>query len=148
MGTILERMGTFVNYYLSTVSSMLTYRIEDVHELNKLLLEFNENRYFKNFQDRRKIYSLTQHIMIIFDINNMYPSVNNKEGIKTARKKITYFRNTKENMKHCKKWVSTDCIVEALKLCLHHNFSKFNKKYFIQPDGSTMRPEFGCALQI
>ena len=32
--------------------------------------------------------------------------------------------------------------MEALRLCLHHHFSKFNKQYFIQP---AMGPEFGCA---
>ena len=39
----------------------------------------------------------------------------------------------------------TDCIFEALKLCLESNNSDFNNKHFLQTDGTTQDPHMCCS---
>ena len=39
----------------------------------------------------------------------------------------------------------TDCIIEALKLCLESNNSVFNNKHFLQTNGTAQGPHMSCS---
>ena len=66
----------------------------------------------------------------------MFPSIDNEMGIDAIRKIL----NTRE-----KKSPSTDCIVEALEVCLKYNNSIFDGKHLIQTNGTAMGAANSCS---
>ena len=69
--------------------------------------------------------------MVSFDIINMFPSIDNISGTQTVK-------NVLENRSD--QFPTTDCISEALKLCLQYNNSIFNNKFYLQMDGTAQGP--------
>ena len=62
-------------------------------------------------------------VLVSFEVVNMFLSIENESGIK-AVKKVLNDRESKNS--------PTECILEALRLCLECNNSAFNDKNFIQ----------------
>ena len=80
---------------------------------------------------------LPQNLLLVsFDVVNMFPNINNEFGINYV-KQILEERETKTP--------PTQCIIEALTICLECNNSIFNNKYFLQVDGTAQGPHMACS---
>ena len=75
-------------------------------------------------------------VLVSFDVVNMFPSIDNESGTK-AVKKVLNDRGSKNP--------PTECILEALRLCLECNNSVFNDKNFTQTDGVAQGPHMSCS---
>ena len=75
-------------------------------------------------------------VLVSFNVANIFPSIDNESGIKAVKKVL----NDRES-----KNPPTECILEALILCLECNNSVFNDKNFIQTDGTAQGPHMPCA---
>ena len=80
---------------------------------------------------------LTEKCMLVrFDIVNMFPSIDN-ESVLQALKNALEARE--------EQFPPTLCIIEALELCLKCNNSIFNKRHFLQNDGTDQGPHMSCS---
>ena len=66
----------------------------------------------------------------------MFPNIDNNLGIKA----VTGALNSRDVQNP-----STECIVEAVKICLEHNNSHFQDKHFLQARGTAMGPKNACS---
>ena len=78
-------------------------------------------------------------VLVSFDTVNMFPSIDKESGIKAFK---TVFNNRES--KHS----STECILEALRLCLECNNSVFDDKKFIQTNGTAQGPHMSCSYSV
>ena len=67
-----------------------------------------------------------ESVLVSFDIINVFPSIDNKMGINSVKKVL--------DESACKD-PPTQCVIEALGLCLSCNNSEFNNTNYIQADG-------------
>ena len=75
-------------------------------------------------------------ILVSFDIVNMFSSIDNQSGLQAVKNALEARQ---------KQFPPTDCIIEALKLCLESNNSVFNNKHFLQIDGTDQGPHMSCS---
>ena len=71
-----------------------------------------------------------------FDIINMFPSIDNISGLKSVKKVL----ESRSNQFH-----PSNCIIEALQLCLESNNSIFNNRHYLQSDGTAQGPHMSCS---
>ena len=71
---------------------------------------------------------LTENCMLVsFDIVNMFPSIENESGLQAVKNAL----EAREEQ-----FPPTLCLIEAPELCIKCNHSIFNKKHFLQNDGT------------
>ena len=75
-------------------------------------------------------------MLVSFDIINMFPSIDNISGIQAVKNVLA---------NRSDQFPPTDCIIEALKLCLESNNSIFNNKFYLQIDGTAQGPHMSCS---
>ena len=75
-------------------------------------------------------------VLVSFDVVNMFPSIDNVSGMKAVENVLESRIN---------KTPPTDCILEALKLCLECNNSVFDDRFFLQTDGTAQGPHMSCS---
>ena len=75
-------------------------------------------------------------ILVSLDIENMFPSIDNKRGIETIRKRL----EKEDNFP-----LPTDCIIEALEIILTCNNSKFNGINYLQKNGTATGSKNSCS---
>ena len=75
-------------------------------------------------------------VPVSFNVVNMFPSTDNESGIKAVKKVL----NDRES-----KNPPTECILQALQLCVECNNSVFNDKNFIETDGTAQGPHMSCS---
>ena len=68
-------------------------------------------------------------LLVSWDIEAMYPSIDNKLGLEACRDALS----SRSEMKP-----STECILEAIKITLECKNSTFNVKHYLQIDGTAM----------
>ena len=66
-------------------------------------------------------------VLISFDVVNMFFNIDNKSSLLSVEEALT---NSNFDVD------STQCIVDALEICLTCNNSKFNHQHFLQTDGT------------
>jgi len=66
----------------------------------------------------------------------MFPNIDNDLGLRAVREAL----ETRSN-----EVPSTDCIVEAVEICLISNNSQFNNNHFVQKHGTAMGPKNACS---
>ena len=76
------------------------------------------------------------YVLVSFNVVNMFTSIDNEAGIKADKKVL----NNKES-----KNPPTECILEALRICLQCSNSVFNDKNFIQTDDTAHGPHMSCS---
>ena len=80
---------------------------------------------------------LTSNCMLVnFDIVNMFLSIDNESGLQAVKNTL----DTRDEQ-----FPPTCCIIKALELCLKCNNSIFNKKHFLQNDGTAQDPHMSCS---
>ena len=67
---------------------------------------------------------------------NMFPNIDNKSGLLSVNEALTDINFDVD---------STQCIEDALKICLTCSNSKFNHQHFLQIDGTTQGPHVSCS---
>ena len=75
-------------------------------------------------------------MLVSFDLVNMFPSIDNESGLEAVK-------NALES--RVEQFPPTLCITEALELRLKCNNSIFNKKHFLQNDGTAQGPHMFCS---
>ena len=75
-------------------------------------------------------------VLVSFDVVNMFPSIDNVLGLE-AVSEILHNRESD--------FPPTECILDALKLCLECNNSVFNNRFYLQVDGTAMGPHMCCS---
>ena len=66
----------------------------------------------------------------------MFPNIDNKLGISAVRKALD---------SRSIKFPSTECIVDAIEICLQTNNCQFSGKNFVQKHGTAMGPKNACS---
>ena len=75
-------------------------------------------------------------ILVSFDIINMFPNIDNNLGLYSVKKYLDL----------CSKNIPpTNCLLEALELCLSCNNSIFNNENYLQTDGTAQGPHMSCS---
>ena len=75
-------------------------------------------------------------ILVSFDIVNMFPNIDNERGLKTLQ--------TAYNKRIVQK-PSTQCLMEALEICLYNNNSVFNNTNLLQTNGTATGAPNSCS---
>ena len=81
---------------------------------------------------------IPEHVILVtWDIEAMYPSIDNKIGLQPCRKIL----DSREVLKP-----STDCLLDAIKIIRDNNNSTFNNTHYLQTDGTAMGPKMHAAM--
>ena len=75
-------------------------------------------------------------MLVSFDAVNMVPSIDNRSGLESVKSILIANEFDID---------STQCIVEALEICLTCNSSKSNDQNFLQTDGTFQGPHMPCS---
>ena len=75
-------------------------------------------------------------ILVSFDVVNMFPNMDNKSGLLSVKEALTDSNFDVD---------STQCIVDALEICLTCNNSRFNHQHFLQTDGTAQGSHMSCS---
>ena len=75
-------------------------------------------------------------ILVSFDIGNMFPSIDNNVKIASVREYL--------DEKECK-YLSTDCVDEALELCISSNNSVVSNSNYLQTGGTAEGFHMSCS---
>ena len=121
--TAVEHLSIFVEKVLYGIASELPSRIKDTNHMLDIIDDLN---------------SLNLHpesVLVSFDIINMFPRIDNKMGIDSVIKLLN---------RRCKN-PPTQCVIEALELCLNCNNSIFNNTNYTQTDGTAQGPHMLCS---
>ena len=88
-----------------------------------ILVDTTDFLNFVNLLNTRYAPMPEEVLLVSWDIEAMYPSIDNKLGLEACRDAL----NTRSEMKP-----STECILEAIKITLECNNSTFNGKHYLQ----------------
>ena len=75
-------------------------------------------------------------VLVSFDVVNIFPDIDNKFSLLSVKEALTD-SNFDIN--------STQCVVDALEICVTSNNSKFNYQHFLQTDGKVQGPHMSCS---
>ena len=114
----------FVEKVLYDIASDLPSRIKDTGHMLDITDEINNSNL------------PTYSILVGFDMVKMFPSVDNKSGLKSVHD-ILKLRGSK--------FPSASCVIEALELRLSCNNSVFSNKNYLQTDGTAQGPHMPCS---
>ena len=67
-------------------------------------------------------------VLLSLDVVNMFPNMDNKSGLLNVKEELTDSNFDVD---------STQCIVDALEICLACNNSKFHHQHFLQTDSTS-----------
>ena len=124
-GTAVEFLFIFVENYLDKEVNKIDSRIKDTPDmLNKI-----DNINSRNITTK-------DSVLVSFDVVNMFPSIDNVLGLEAVSEIL---HNGESDLPH------TECILDALKLCLECNNSVFNNNFYLQVDGMAMGPHMRCS---
>ena len=115
----MEHLSIFIEKVIYGIASELLSRIKDTNHMLDIIDDLN---------------NLNLHpesVLVSFDIINIFPSIDNKLGINSVIKLL--------NKRGCKS-PPTQCVIEALELCLNCNNSIFNNTSYIETDSTAQGP--------
>ena len=122
--TAIENLSRFLEVHSAPLTTQLPSRIKDTGHLLELIDEIN----LKGLPEGT--------ILVSFDVVNMFPNIDNERGIQTLR--TTYDKRTSPKP-------STECLIEALRLCLYCNNSTFNNTHLLQTNGTATGAPNSCS---
>ena len=122
--TAIENLSIFVENVLYDIASELPSRIKDTNHMLDIIDNLNSLDLSVN------------SILVSFDIINMFPNIDNNSGLSSVKK---YLDLCSGNIP------PTNCLLEALELCLSCNNSIFNNENYLQTDGTAQGPHMSCS---
>ena len=103
----------------------------------KICLDLSKTRTTTLIEDLNKSRPFPEGTLLVsWDVVSMFPNIDNNLGIKAVNDAL----NSREVQ-----ILSTECIVEAVKICLEHNNSHFQEQHFLQTHGTAMGPKIACS---
>ena len=124
-GTTIENLSIFVEKCLYSEVLNIECRVQDTSEMLTIIDNLNSSN------------SLTSECKLVsFDIINMFPGTYNISGLKSVKKVLESRSN---------QFPPSNCIIEALKLCLESNKSFFNNKHYLEIDSTTQGLHMSCS---
>ena len=117
----MENLSAFTEFYLQPLAQKLPSFIKDTTDLLNKIEHLNTSVPFP-----------TSTLLVSWDMVSMFPNIDNKLGLFAFRKAL----NARENI-----FLSTTCILEAIKICLKSNHSVFKENFFLQIHGTVMGPK-------
>ena len=120
--TAIEKRSILIEKTLYSIADNLQSKIKD--NILEIIDQLNEFVLTDNF------------VLISFDAVNIFPSIDNRSGLESV-KNILIANEFDMDF--------TQCIVEALEICLTCNISKFNDQNFLPTDGTARRPHISCS---
>ena len=124
-GTAIENLSAFTEFYLKPLAQKLPSFVKDTTHLLQKIEELNRSGPFPEGT-----------LLVSWDVVSMFPNIDNNLGIKA----VTEALNSREIQ-----IPSTECIIEAVKICLEHNNSQFQDQQFLQTHGTAMGPKNACS---
>ena len=115
--TAIENLSRFLEVHSAPLTTQLRSRIKDTGHLLELIDEIND----KGIPEGA--------ILVSFDVVNMFPNIDNERGIQTLQTAYN-----KRPVQH----PSTQCLIEALRLCLYKNNSVFNGTDLLQTNATAL----------
>ena len=108
--TTVEKLFILVEKTLYPIADNLPSKIKDTNNMLEIIFQLNEFVLTNNF------------VLVSFDAVNMFPNIDNRSALESV-KNILIGNNFVMD--------STQCIVEALEICLTCNNSEFNDQNFL-----------------
>ena len=122
--TAIYNLSRFIEVVCAPLTNIIETRIRHTSHLLNIIDELNSERIPDNT------------ILVLFDITNMYPSIDNDRGIVAVR-------NALETRAY--KSPSTDCIIEVLETCLKCSNSRFGSQNLLQLNGTATAAPNSCS---
>ena len=122
--TAIENLAIFVERHCAPMTQDIKTRIKGTQHLLCIIDDLNKTVLPPNTE------------LVAFDIHNMYPSIDNKRGVKVIRNLL----NSRTTLKP-----STDCVIEALEICLTCNNSTFVRQNLLQSNGTATGAPNSCS---
>ncbi|XP_057302660.1 uncharacterized protein LOC130636829 [Hydractinia symbiolongicarpus] len=122
--TAIENLARFLEVICAPFTENMRSRIKNTSHLLDIIDSINE----KGIPDHTQLVS--------FDIVNMFPSIDNRNGLDSVRKIMD---------KRIFKKPSTECIMDALDLCLYNNNSVFANEHLLQTNGTATGAPNSCS---
>ena len=122
--TAIENLSIFVDKICLPLAQTNVTLIKDTSHL----LDIIDNLNLNSIPDTA--------LLVSFDIINMYPSIDNRKGIAAVKAALN---------KRTNKSPSTECVIEALHICLENKNSVFAGKHLIQTNGTAMGTHNSCS---
>lgn len=124
-GTAIERLSAFTESFLKPLSNKLPSFLKDTTDLINKINELNIKG------------PLPQGTLLVsWDVVGMFPNIDNNLGLSAVREALD---------SRPVQIPSSNCILEAVKICLESNNSEFNGGHYIQCHGTAMGPKNACS---
>ena len=124
-----EQLWRIYQYLLKSVYFLKSQKLESRVQNTSEMLNFFD------FLNNSNI--LTENCTLVsFDIVNLFPSIDNVSGLQAVKNAL---EAREEQFPHAA------CIIEAFELCQKCNNFMFNKKHFLQNDGTAQGPHSPCS---
>ena len=117
----IENLSAFTEFYLQPLARKLPSFIKDTTDLLNRIKEINNSGPFPEGT-----------LLVSWDVVSMFPNIDNNLGLTAVRNAL----DARENL-----MPSTKCILEAVEICLKHNYSVFKHSFFLQIHGTAMGPK-------
>ena len=122
--TVAEKLSILVEKTLYPLADRLNSKIKDTNDMLDIIDDINKSVLSENC------------VLVSFDVVNMFPNIHNKSGLLSVKEALT---NSNFDVD------STQCIVDALEICLTCNNPKFNHQHFLQTDGTAQDPHMSSS---
>ena len=124
-GTAIENLSAFTEFYLQPLARKQPSFIKDTTDLLNRIQKLNEQGPFPEGT-----------LLVSWDVVSMFPNIDNELGLGAVSRAL----DTRKQL-----LPSTDCILEAVEICLKSNHSVFNEKFYLQVHGTAMGPKNACS---
>ena len=124
-GTAIEKLSEFTEFYLKPLAQNLPSFVKDTTQLLNKIHECNVQGPLPKGT-----------LLVSWDVVSMFPNIDNKLGLSAVEDAL----ETRDS-----KFPSTECILEAVEICLKHNNCQFYNNNFLQIHGTAMGPKNACS---
>ena len=121
----IERLSAFTEFYLKPLSQNLPSFVKDSTDFINKLEDLNAKGPFPEGT-----------LLVSWDVVSMFPNMDNNLGISAVRRAP----DSRSMLVP-----STDCLVEAVEICLTVNTCEFSSRSFVQKHGTAMGPKNTCS---
>ena len=127
VGSFTENLSSLVALELKPLVEQLPHVLVDTNHLLRKIAEMNANNIITSDMDI---------IHVSWDVVAMFPSIPETLGLSKCRELLDKRQNVEG--------LPTECVIEALKICLNYNISSFDNEWYRQVRGAAMGPHEAC----
>ena len=124
-GRAIERLSALTEFYLKPLSESLPSFFKDSNDFINKLEDLNAKGPFPEGS-----------LLVSWDVVSMFPNIDNDIGISAVRRALN---SRSVNIP------STDCLVEAVEICLRVNNWQFSGQDFVQKHSTAKGPKNACS---